>query len=392
MTKKIRSYGFSTRSVRIGEEPDFRDGTAGDVVTPLHLSTTYAWEDPSTPHSEFEYIRSHNPTRKVFETKIASVENAKYGLGFASGLAAETAVMQTIFRPGDHVIGFDDLYGGTRRLFADVFTYLDISYVDLANPDDFEKAVRPETKAVWIESPTNPLMKICDISAIAAIAHRNGMIVVVDNTFLSPYFQRPVELGADIVVHSTTKYIGGHSDALGGAIVTSDELLHEKLKTMQNSTGGVLSPFDSYLNIRGIKTLAIRMEQHQKNAFIIARFLEKHPNVEKVYYPGLEYHPGHDIVKRQTTGFGGMLSFNIKGDIKTTKTFLKKLKLFAIAESLGGVESLIELPTLMTHSTVPEDVKQAIGITDTLIRISVGLEDADDLVADLKQALDAVSI
>lgn len=384
---KEEQYGFATRSVHAGEETDLRDGAAGDVVAPLHLSSTYAWKDPATPHSEFEYIRSHNPTRKAFETKIASIENARFGLGFASGLAAESAVMQTVLRPGDHVIAFDDLYGGTRRLLVDVYNYLEVSYVDLSDIAAFEKAIKPNTRVVWIESPTNPLIKICDIAAIADIAHRHNILVVVDNTFLSPYFQQPIGLGADIIVHSTTKYICGHSDALGGAVVTSDEALHEALKATQNNTGAVLSPFDSYLNIRGIKTLAVRMEQHQKNAFAIARFLEAHPAVEKVYYPGLEAHRGHDIAKRQSSGFGGMISFELKGDLQTSKTFLSKLKLFTLAESLGGVESLIELPALMTHVSVPDEIKKEIGITDTLIRVSVGLEDVNDLIFDLEQAL-----
>jgi len=379
--------GFSTRAVHAGEEPDFREGSAGNVVTPIHLSTTFAWKDPKTPVSEFDYIRSGNPTRKAFETKIASIESAKHGLAFASGLAAEAAVMQAILAPGDHVIGFDDLYGGTRRLLREVYTYVEVSYVDLSDLAAFEKALKTNTRMIWIESPTNPMIKICDIEAICRTARKRGAVVVVDNTFLSPYFMRPIELGADIVLHSTTKYIGGHSDTLGGAVVTSDDALYEKVKAIQNSVGAVLPPFDCYLNIRGIKTLAVRMERHQQNAFAVARFLQGHPRVKKVLYPGLEAHPGHEIARRQASGFGGMISFEMEGDIRTACEALGKLKLFAIAESLGGVESLIELPALMTHASVPDDVKKQIGITDTLVRVSVGLEDAEDLIADLKQAL-----
>jgi cystathionine gamma-lyase len=383
----IKRYGFSTRSVHAGEEVDFREGSAGDVVGPIHLTTTFAWRDPRTPHSEFDYVRSGNPTRKAYETKLASIENARYGLAFASGLAAESAVMQALLKPGDHVIGFDDLYGGTRRLFRDVYTHVTISYVDLSDTAAFERAITDKTTMAWIESPTNPLIKICDIEAIAAIAHRKGITVVVDNTFLSPYFQRPIDLGADVVVHSTTKYIGGHSDTLGGAVVTSDDALYEKIKAIQNNVGAVLPPFDCFLNMRGIKSLAVRMERHQSNAFALARFLEAHPRVRRVYYPGLESHPAHAVALKQTSGFGGMVSFEIEGDIDTACAFLGKLKLFSTAESLGGVESLIELPTLMTHVSVPEEIKKEIGITDTLIRMSVGLEDAEDLIADLKQAL-----
>jgi cystathionine gamma-lyase len=302
-------------------------------------------------------------------------------------MAAENAVLQALTSSGDHIIGFDDLYGGTRRLFDKVYTNLSVSYIDLNDLALLEATVRPETKIVWIESPTNPLTKICDIAAVAEVAHKHGIVVVVDNTFLSPYFMKPATLGADIIVHSTTKYIGGHSDVLGGAVLMSDDGLYEKMKTVQNSCGAVLSPFDSYLNMRGIKTLAVRMEQHQKNAFAIARFLESHPKVNKVLYPGLESHPQHELVKQQTTGFGGMLSFELKGVLEDAERFMDKLALFVTAESLGGVESLIELPAKMTHVHVDKAVREAIGITDTLIRVSVGIEDSKDLIADMQQAL-----
>jgi cystathionine gamma-lyase len=388
MRRDINKYGFSTRAIHAGEEPNYAEGAAGDVVAPLHLTTTYAWHNPSKPVSEYDYVRSSNPTRKAYETKLAAIEYAKYGLAFASGMAAENAILQALTASGDHIIGFDDLYGGTRRLFDKVYTNLSISYIDLNDLSLLKATVRPETKIVWIESPTNPLTKICDIAAVAEIARRHNLVVVVDNTFLSPYFMKPATLGADIVVHSTTKYIGGHSDVLGGAVLTSDDGLYEKIKAIQNNCGAVLSPFDSYLNMRGVKTLSVRMEQHQKNAFAIARFLEKHPKISKVLYPGLESHPQHELVKRQTTGFGGMLSFELKGTLEDAEKFMNKLVLFVTAESLGGVESLIELPAKMTHVHVDRAVREAIGITDTLMRVSVGIEDSKDLIADMEQALE----
>jgi cystathionine gamma-lyase len=390
MRRDINKYGFSTRAIHAGEEPDYAEGAEGDVVAPLHLTTTYVWHNPSKPVSEYDYVRSSNPTRKSYETKLAAIENVKYGLAFASGMAAETAVLQALTAPGDHIIGFDDLYGGTRRLFDKVFTTLSISYIDLNDLDMLETAIRPETKIVWIESPTNPLTKICDIAAVAEVAHKHGLVVVVDNTFLSPYFMKPAGLGADVVVHSTTKYIGGHSDVLGGAVLMSDDTLYDKVKTIQNNCGAVLSPFDSYLNMRGIKTLSVRMEQHQRNAFTIARFLENHPKVNKVLYPGLESHPKHELIKQQATGFGGMLSFELKGTLEDAEKFMGKLALFVTAESLGGVESLIELPAKMTHVHVEKAVRDAIGITDTLIRVSVGIEDAKDLIEDLEQAFETI--
>jgi cystathionine gamma-lyase len=387
MKRDINRYGFSTRAIHAGEEPNYSEGAAGDVVTPIHLTTTYVWHNPSKSVSEFDYVRSSNPTRKAYETKLAAIEYVKYGLAFASGMAAENAVLQALTVSGDHIIGFDDLYGGTRRLFDKVYTNLAVSYIDLNDTELFEATVRPETKIVWIESPTNPLTKICNIAAVAEAAHKHGLIVVVDNTFLSPYFMKPATLGADIIVHSTTKYIGGHSDVLGGAVLTSDDGLYEKLKAVQNNCGAVLSPFDSYLNMRGIKTLSVRMEQHQKNALAIARYLESHPKVNKVLYPGLESHPQHELIKQQTTGFGGMLSFELEGTLEDAESFMNRLALFVTAESLGGVESLIELPVKMTHVHVEKQVRDAIGITDTLIRVSVGIEDSKDLIADLEQAL-----
>ncbi|OAV70316.1 Cystathionine beta-lyase [Bacteroidales bacterium Barb4] len=383
-------YGFSTNSVHAGEEPDFREGATGDVVVPIHLSTTFARKQVEIPTAGYEYTRSLNPTRKALETKLAMLENARYGLVFSSGLAAETTVLIALLKSGDHIVAFDDLYGGTKRLFNNVFNEygIQVSYVDATDAARVEEAIRPETRVVWVETPSNPLLKVCDIRAIAAITRKHELTLVADNTFLSPYFQNPLDLGADIVIHSSTKYIGGHSDVLGGAVLLSDAALYESLQYRQNAVGAVLSPFDSYLTLRGIKTFSLRMEQHQKNAFAIAHFLESHPKVSRVIYPGLESHPQHELSKSQTQGHGGVLSFEIKGTGTEAKNFLESLHLFALAESLGGVESLIELPSAMTHSGIPKELREQIGITDTLIRVSVGIEDVNDLIGDLSQALE----
>ena len=382
-----QEVGFATLAIHSGERPNYSEGSTGDVVSPIHLSTTFVWHDPSRLVSEFDYSRSGNPTRKAYETKLAAIEKGAYGLAFASGMAAESAVLQALTKPTDHIIGFDDLYGGTRRLIEKVYTGLQISYVDLTRIEAFEASITPNTRIVWIESPTNPLIKVCDIQAISEIAHKHNILVVVDNTFLSPYFQNPLTLGADVVVHSTTKYIGGHSDVLGGAIVVNDPDLYEKLKGIQNNVGAVLSPFDSYLNMRGIKTLAVRMEQHQRNALAIAQYLKNHKQVKKVLYPGLPDHPQYEISKKQSTGFGGMLSFELHGDIESTKKVLGRFKIFSVAESLGGVESLVELPAYMTHVHVDKAIRESIGITDTFVRMSVGIENVEDLIADIEQAL-----
>ncbi len=388
MEKKI-SYGFATKAIHAGEEPDFREGATGDVVVPIHLSTTFARKKVAEPTGGYEYTRSLNPTRKALETKLASLENAQYGLAFSSGLAAESTILLSLLKPGDHIVAFDDLYGGTKRLFNHVFSDFgfEVSYVDATNSSFVEKAIQPNTKLVWIETPSNPLLKISDIKAISTITKKHRLILVVDNTFLSPYFQKPLNLGADIVVHSSTKYIGGHSDVLGGAVLVNNQAYYERIQYHQNAVGAVLAPFDSYLTLRGIKTLALRLEQHQKNALEIALYLEKHPKLNKVIYPGLKSHPQYALAKTQTSGFGGVLSFEIKGTITDAERFLEKLHVFALAESLGGVESLIELPSLMTHASVAKEVRDKIGITDTLIRVSVGVEDVKDLIADLEQAL-----
>ena len=383
------SFGFSTRAIHNGEEPDFREGASGDVAVPIHLATTFARLKASNPTAGYEYTRSLNPTRKALEEKLAALDGARYGLAFSSGLAAASTVIISLLKAGDNVIGFDDLYGGTRRLLSNVFINFDItvSYVDATIPENIEKAIKPETRLIWIETPTNPLLKIADIRAIAQIAKRHGLILVVDNTFLSPYFQKPLSLGADVVVYSTTKYIGGHSDALGGSVVTNDEDIYQKISYNQNAVGAVLSPFDSYLTLRGAKTLAIRMEQHQKNAIALAEYLQKSAKVKRVLYPGLKTHPHHGVAAAQTTGFGGVLSFELDGTLADAESFLSRLKLFSTAESLGGVESLAEIPSIMTHASVPKEVREKNGITDTLIRLSVGIEDTADLIADIKGAL-----
>ncbi|MGD0079856.1 MAG: cystathionine gamma-synthase [Methanoregula sp.] len=382
--------GFDTQAIHAGEEPDFTGHPSGDVVVPVHLASTFARRDVDEPTGGFEYSRSGNPTRFALEKKLAAIENARYGLAFSSGLAAETTLCLSLLKAGDHVVAFDDLYGGTRRLFTRVFqeSYgIHFSYVDARDPENVKAAIRRETKLVWLESPTNPLLRLCDIREIAGIAHDAGALVVVDNTFASPYFQQPIALGADVVVHSTTKYINGHSDSIGGALITSDEELFRNLRFHQNTAGAILSPFDSFLVARGIKTLAVRMERHERNALAVAGFLSAHRNVTAVYYPGLPSHPQHTLARKQMTGFSGMLSFELKGGKAEAKRFLRNLHLFALAESLGGVESLIEHPATMTHASVPQEERRNVGVSDALIRVSVGIENADDLIADLDQAL-----
>ena len=381
---------FSTKAIHNGEEPDFRDGASGDVAVPIHLATTFARRKAGSPTAGYEYTRSLNPTRKALEEKLAALDDAKYGLAFSSGLAAASTLIISLLKTGDNVIGFDDLYGGTRRLLSNVFVNFGITtnYVDATDPANIEKAIQPNTKLIWIESPTNPLLKIADIKAIAQISKKHGLILVVDNTFLSPYFQKPLSLGADVVVYSTTKYIGGHSDVLGGSIVLNNEDFYKKLAYNQNAVGAVLSPFDSYLTLRGAKTLAVRMEQHQKNALALAEFLAKSPKIKRVLYPGLKNHPHHQIAAAQSSGFGGVLSFELVGTLQDAEDFLSKLKLFSTAESLGGVESLAEIPAIMTHASVPKEVREQNGISDTLIRVSVGIEDTEDLVEDFRRALE----
>lgn len=383
---------FATKAIHAGEEPNLKEGGSGDVVVPIHLSSTFARKDVDKPTGGYEYSRSGNPTRDALEKRLAVLENAKYGLAFGSGLGAETTVLLSLLKQGDHVIGFDDLYGGTKRLFNRTLSNfgVEFTYVDARDPDKVEDAVRPNTRMIWLESPTNPLLKLCHIRAISQIARDQDIITVVDNTFMSPVFQQPLELGADITLHSTTKYLGGHSDVVGGALMVNDDDLYGKLKFNQNAIGTIPSPFDSYLVLRGIKTLAVRMERHNSNGQKVAEYLEAHPKISKVNYPGLKSHPQHDLAQRQMSGFGGMISFELNGDLAKAKAFLERCEIFALAESLGGVESLIEHPARMTHASVPAKEREAIGITDSLIRLSVGIEDIDDLIADLEQALGAV--
>ncbi len=380
-------YSFDTRAIHVGEGAEFLAGSKNEVVAPIYLSSTYARKEVKNP-GFFQYSRSQNPTRFALEQRYASLEKTKYGLGFASGLAAEATVLFAFIKPGDHIIGFDDLYGGTKRLFHqwEEKYNLQVSLVDATQPKLIQEAIRPETKIIWLESPTNPLLKVCDIKAISDIAHQHNILVVVDNTFLSPYFQNPAKLGADIVVHSITKYIAGHSDVIGGAIMLDDTELYEKLKFSQNALGNVPSPFDCYLTLRGLKTLSLRMERHQSNAIAIAEYLESHPKVSRVYFPGLKSHPQYEIGLKQASGFGGMLSFEIKGGEKEAVQFLESLTLFTLAESLGGVESLIEHPWLMTHSSITAKERELAGIKDSLIRVSIGVEDKADLISDLEQA------
>lgn len=378
-----------TLAVRYGDSLHQKKLYSHDVVTPIHLSSTNYWDQIDKP-GPYEYIRSENPTRSSLEAQLAVIEKANHALSFASGQAAETALLLAVLKSGDHILGFDDLYGGTKRVINSVFNNFNITadYADLNNESTLKQSIKPNTRLIWLESPTNPLMKIADIRKISTIAHQHNILVVVDNTFLTPYFQNPLELGADIVVHSGTKYFGGHSDVLNGAIMVNNPELYQKLKHVQNSTGGVLSPFDSYLVLRGLKTLAVRMRAHEQNALKIGEFLESHPKVKKVFYPGLKSFPQYELAKSQASGFGGMISFEINGGIPEIKKFFENLELFILAESLGGVESLIEHPATMTHASLTAAEQKQAGITESLIRVSVGIEDFRDLIDDLKQALD----
>lgn len=378
---------FDTRAIHAGQSPD---PTTGAIMTPVYLTSTYVQESPGV-HKGWEYSRTHNPTRKAYENCIANLESGKFGFAFASGCAATTTIMHML-NANDHVIAMDDMYGGTFRLFDKVLKNqgLQFSYIDLTKIEMVEKSILPNTKMIWVETPTNPTLKLADIKAICEIAHKKNILVVVDNTFMSPYFQRPLELGADIVVHSATKYIGGHSDVVGGVAVTSDAKIAEKLAFLSNSMGGVQGAFDSFLALRSLKTLPLRMKAHAENAMKIAKYLEKHPLVEKTVYPGLESHPQYALAKKQMSGFGGMITFFIKGGMESARTFLESVKVFALAESLGGVESLIEHPAIMTHASVPPEQRKILGIDDSLIRLSVGVEDCADLLADLEQAFKKV--
>jgi len=375
---------FSTVCIHAGQEPD---PSTGAIITPLFQTSTYV-QDELGRHKGYEYARTQNPTRFALERNIAAIENGKAGFAFASGMAAIGAVA-TLLKSGDHVVVTANTYGGTFRLFDKVLTryQLEFSYVDTSRPELIEQAIRPNTKLLFVETPTNPVMKLTDLRRAAGIAHARGVKMVVDNTFASPYVQRPLELGADLVVHSTTKYLNGHSDSIGGIVVAVRDDDIEWLRFIQNTEGAILSPMDSWLVLRGTKTLAVRMAQHNRNGLAIAEFLEGHPKVQEVMYPGLPSHPQYELAKRQMNGFGGMLSFEV-GSFEAARQVLNKVRLMALAESLGGVETLIGHPASMTHASVPPERRAEIGLTDSLIRISVGIEDVEDLIADLKQALD----
>ena len=375
---------FNTICIHAGQEPD---PSTGAIITPLFQTSTYV-QDELGRHKGYEYARTQNPTRFALERNIAAIENGKAGFAFASGMAAIGAVA-TLLKSGDHVVVTANTYGGTFRLFDKVLTryQLEFSYVDTSRPELIEQAIRPNTKLLFVETPTNPVMKLTDLRRAAGIAHARGVKMVVDNTFASPYVQRPLELGADLVVHSTTKYLNGHSDSIGGIVVAVRDDDIEWLRFIQNTEGAILSPMDSWLVLRGTKTLAVRMAQHNRNGLAIAEFLEGHPKVQEVMYPGLPSHPQYELAKRQMNGFGGMLSFEV-GSFEAARQVLNKVRLMALAESLGGVETLIGHPASMTHASVPPERRAEIGLTDSLIRISVGIEDVEDLIADLKQALD----
>lgn len=385
------SKGFATNAIHIGNEPNLMAGGSGDVVVPIHLSTTFARKNVHKPTAGFDYSRSGNPTRFALERNLARLENGTHAFAYASGLAAITNIL-LLLKLGDHIISIDDVYGGTRRLFTRVFERFGLSftYANFSDGNGLKKHIRKNTKIVWVESPTNPLLKIVDIASVAKAAETKNILTVVDNTLASPYFQKPLDLGADVVIHSITKYIGGHSDLVGGCIVVKDKKLGEFIYFHQNAVGAILSPFDSYNVLRGIKTLSIRMQQHEINTRKIVDFLSHHKKVKKIYYPGLPSHANHKIAKKQMSGFGGVLAFELHGEVKTAIKFLQSLKIFAIAESLGAVESLAEHPASMTHASVPKVERKKIGLSDTLIRLSVGIEDVKDLIEDLNQALKKV--
>ena len=376
--------GFATRAIHAGQEPD---ASTGAVVVPIYQTSTFA-QDALGKHRGYEYSRTGNPTRAALEQCIAALEGGAHGLAFASGMAAEATVMQ-LLKPGDHTLAVDDLYGGSYRLFRRVLEPMGLtfSFVDGSDLTAVEKAMTDRTRMVWIESPTNPLLKLVDINAVSKLAHSRQALLVADNTFMSPYFQRPLSLGADIVVHSATKYLGGHSDVIGGTLVVNRDDLFERLAFLQNAVGGVPGPMDAWLVLRGLKTLAIRMREHDRNARLVAAFLSEHPKVARVFYPGSPKNPQRELAQRQMSGFGGMISFEVKGGLEPARRVVERTQLFTLAESLGGVESLIELPAVMTHASIPAETRRAHGVADGLVRISVGIEDVADLISDLDRAL-----
>ena len=386
MSDKKNSHGFSTRAIHAGQRPD---PTTGAVMTPIYATSTYAQESPGV-NKGYEYARGKNPTREAFEACIADLEGGTHGFGFGSGMAATSTALE-LLDAGDHIVTGDDLYGGSWRLFERVRRRsmgLDFAYVDLSDLAAVEAAITPKTRMLWVETPTNPLMKLADIAALSKVAKAHGLLLIVDNTFATPFCQQPLSLGADVVMHSATKYLNGHSDIIGGVLVTGDADVATRIKFLQNSVGGVMGPFDAFLANRGLKTLALRMKAHCENALTIARWLETRAGVAKVIYPGLIAHPQHDLAARQMHGgFGGMVTVVLDGDLERTRRVLERVQVFTLAESLGGVESLVNHPAIMTHASVPKEVREKGGITDSLIRLSVGLEDVADLIADLDQAL-----
>lgn len=386
MSHSSRPLRFSTRCIHAGQTPD---PSTGAVMPPIYTTSTYAQSSPGV-HKGYDYSRTRNPTRNAWERCIADLESGVGGFAFASGMAATSTVIE-LLDAGSHIVAMDDLYGGTFRLFERVrrrTANLDITFADLSDPAALVAAVRPDTKMIWIETPTNPTLRLVDIAQVAEFARKRGIITVVDNTFASPWIQRPLELGADIVVHSATKYLNGHSDMVGGVAVAASEDLADKIGFLQNAVGGISGPFDSFLALRGLKTLALRMRQASESSLEIAGWLEKHPNVTRVLYPGLASHPQHELAKRQMhNGFSGIVTFFVKGGLDETRRFLERLRIFTIAESLGGVESLVDHPGLMTHASIPPEMRKTLGIDDSLVRLSVGIEDVEDLKADLQEAL-----
>ena len=382
--KETREMKFETLAIHTGERPD---RAFGAVSVPIYQTSTFVFEEMGKTRG-YDYSRTANPTRKVLEDTIAKLEGGKAGFAFATGMAAETTVIH-LLKAGDHIISGDDVYGGTYRLFQNVMRDfgLEFTFLRMDSRQRIEEAIKPNTKMLWLETPSNPLLNIVDIEMAVDIAKKYNLMTVIDNTFATPYLLKPIEYGVDLVVHSTTKYLNGHCDVVGGAVVTTTDELTERVQFLLNAMGTCASPFDCWLVLRGIETLPIRMKQHAENAFAIANYLKKHPAVKKVLYPGFESHPGHEIAKRQMKGFGGMVSFEINGGIGEVKAFLGRIKLFALAESLGGVASLTEHPATMSHASMPEERRRKVGITDELIRLSVGLENSDDLIEDLSQAL-----
>jgi cystathionine gamma-lyase len=391
-TVRTLRQGFATRAIHAGQEPD---ATTGAIMTPIYATSTYVQSSPGV-HKGYDYARTANPTRAALEACVADLESGARGLAFASGLAGMATVLDAL-DAGAHIVASDDLYGGTYRLFENVrkrSANLSTSFVDMADPKRLRAAIRPETRMLWVETPSNPLLKVIDLAMVARIAREHGLIAVADNTFASPWIQRPLELGFDVVVHSATKYLNGHSDIIGGVVVIGGEARHralaERLAYLQNAVGGISGPFDSFLALRGLKTLALRMERHCANALELAHWLAAQSEVARVHYPGLSSHPQYALAQRQMRAFGGMISISLKTDLAGSKRFLERCRLFALAESLGGVESLIEHPALMTHGSIPEPQRGALGIDDALVRLSVGIEDVADLRRDLREALDAI--